>query len=175
MRITILYLFLILSFIGKTQSNYEQVSFSGIGNIKLGMNINEVEKVIGQPVKLHKSLLVADFVDTVEIGFKNIDLTVIFMLTYNNEQSHKIVVNSIKSRSSIIKTKSGIGIGNDKCKIVSTYQGFEIKLYPEYENDNSISKIRSTIVLADGFKLIIFSLINNRVDSMEVTNDESVE
>ena len=70
-----------------------------------------------------------------------------------------------------MKTRSGIGIGDDKYKIISTYEGYTIWIMPEYENNYTTkSKTKSSIWLhGDSRNVIIFYLNNNKVTGMSVT------
>src|SRR5215203_5110177 len=149
------------------------VTMNGIGDIKLGMKKAQVEKLVNQTFVLsHLSSKKDDaYQDTVQIMYKGMETSVIFQKVYSENDKYDIAVWEIKSNSPQLKTKSGIGIGDDKLKIVTTYEGYVIWIMPEYENDYSIkSKTRSSVWLhGDDGNVIIFYLDKNKVTAMSVT------
>ena len=112
--------------------------------------------------------------DTINFTYKDIPYQVILDKDYINENSQGFIVYEVKSNGSTLKTKSGIGIGDDKLKIVSTYQDYMMQLMPEYENDYTTkSKTKSTVWLfGDDGKVIIFYLTNNKVTGFSVMYNE---
>ena len=151
------------------------VSLAGIGDIKVGMKKADLEKLTGQPVKLVKLLKKEDWErDTVNITYKDIPYQVILDKDYINENSQGFIVYEVRSNAPGLKTKSGVGIGDDKLKIVSTYQDYMIQIMPEYENDYTTkSKTKSTVWLfGDDGKVIIFYLTNNKVTGFSVMYNE---
>ena len=151
------------------------VSLAGIGDIKVGMKKADLEKLTGQPVKLVKLLKKEDWErDTINLTYKDVPYQVILDKDYINENSQGFIVYEVKSNAGSLKTKSGVGIGDDKLKIVSTYQDYMIQIMPEYENDYTTkSKTRSTVWLfgEDG-KVIIFYLTHNKITGFSVMYNE---
>jgi hypothetical protein len=149
------------------------VTMAGIGDIKLGMKKAEFEKMLNQTFSLpHLTAKNEDYYqDTVHINYKGIDADVIFQKQYGENDKYDIAVWEIKSSSPQLKTKSGVGIGDDKYKIISTYEGYTIWIMPEYENNYTVkSKTKSTIWLhGDNGEVIVFNLDNNKVTAMRVT------
>ena len=91
------------------------------------------------------------------------------------KKSQGYIVYEVRSSSPQLKTKSGIGIGDDKLKIVSTYSDYLIHIMPEYENNYTVkSKTRSTVWLYgdESGKVIIFYLTNNKVTGFAVMYNE---
>lgn len=164
-------LFSFLSFIAFAQTT--TVTMSGIGDLKLGMKKTDFEKLVNQSFSLpHLSAKNDDYYqDTVHINYKGMEADVIFQKQYSENEKYDIAVWEIKSNSPQLKTKSGIGIGDDKYKVISTYEGYTIWIMPEYENNYTVkSKTKSTIWLhGDNGNLIIFDLDNNKVTAMHVT------
>ena len=75
------------------QNNTSTISLTGIDDIKLGMSHTELEKLIGQPIKITKLLRTEDWQrDTFEIKYKNIPYKVIFEKDYFNEKSKVFIV-----------------------------------------------------------------------------------
>lgn len=149
------------------------VTMNGIGDIKLGMKKTQVEKLVNQTFNLaHLSSKNSDaYQDTVHINYNGLDANVIFQKEYSENDKYDIAVWEIKSNNSQLKTKSGIGIGDDKFKIISTYEGYVIWIMPEYESNYSVkSKTKSSVWLhGDNGNVIIFYLDKNKVTGMSVT------
>lgn len=171
-------LLVLLSFcIGTSaQTSSYTVSMSGIAEIKVGMKISELEKLINQPIKLNRLAKKDSYeMDTVTCTYNGLDATVVLQREEVNEKP-EVVVWEVRSSNAQLKTRSGIAIGDDKLKVISTYEGYTIYIMPEYEGaDYSIkSKTRSTIWLHgdESGKVIIFYLTNNKITSMSVTYDE---
>lgn len=164
---------LLLGFLSLAATAQTTVTMAGIGDIKLGMKKADFEKLLNESFSLpHLTAKNEDYYqDTVHINYKGIDADVIFQKQYSENNKYDIAVWEIKSNSPQLKTKSGIGIGDDKYKIISTYEGYTIWIMPEYENNYTVkSKTKSTIWLhGDNGNVIVFDLDNNKVTAMRVT------
>lgn len=149
---------------------------AGIGDLKLGMTQAEVEKLLSKKLKLsHTNGKENDYLqDTVHVVYKDADADVVFQRQYIDDKKYNVCVYEITSNSPQLKTKSGIGMGDDKYKIISTYEGYTIWIMPEYENNYTVkSKNKSSVWLhGDNGNLIIFYLNNNRVTAMSITYEE---
>jgi hypothetical protein len=167
---------LILALSIKAQIASTTVTMTGMGDIKLGMKKADFEKMLNQKFKMaHLSSKNDEYYqDTVHINYKGLEADVVFQKEYTDSDKYDITIWEIRSNSPQIKTKSGIGIGDDKYKIISTYEDFTIWIMPEYENNYTIkSKTKSTIWLhGDSGNVIIFYLDSNKVTGMSVTYDE---
>jgi hypothetical protein len=174
MKLFLAALLCLLSFLSFAQTT--TVSMGGIGDIKLGMKKADFEKLLNQKIQLpHLSAKDSDYYqDTVHISYKGTEADVMFQKEYNENDKYDIVVWEVRSSSPQLKTKSGIGIGDDKYKIISTYEGYVIWIMPEYENNYTVkSKTKSFIWLhGDSGNVIIFYLDNNKVTGMSVTYEE---
>jgi len=176
MKQAILLLFLFSATIVKAQSPSYTVSMSGIGEIKLGMTKSEIEKLLNQTIKLPKLSKAANYErDTVACNYNGLNLSIVFEKEEVNNKP-EVVVWEVKSNHPQLKTRSGITIGDDKLKIISTYDTYTIYIMPEYDDINYTikSKTKSTIWLHgdESGKVIIFYLTNNKVTGMCVTYDE---
>lgn len=153
--------------------SFTAVTMTGMGDIKLGMKQTDLEKLLGQPLKLpHVNSGNGEYYqDTVHIQYKGLEADVVFQRDYVDEKKYNVTVWEVRSNSATLKTKSGISIGDDKYKIIRTYEGYVIWIMPEYENDYTVkSKTRSSIWLhSDSGNVIIFHLDNNKVTAMSVT------
>lgn len=174
-RIPIL-LLILLPFSVLAQTAGPAVSMGGIGDIKVGMKKAEFEKLTGQPVKFVKLLKKEDWDrDTITMVYKDVNYQVVFDKDYINGNNNSFIVYEIRSSSPQLKTKSGIGIGDDKLKIVDTYKDYMIQIMPAYENDYTTkSKTKSTLWLFgdESGKVIIFYLENGKVTGFSVMYNE---
>lgn len=146
---------------------------SGIGEIRIGMKEAEVKKLTGQAFTLKHFNTKGDesYNDTARLTWKGIDMDVVFQRSYSDEKKFFITVSEVRSSSPVLKTKSGIGIGDDKLKIITTYEGYLMHIAPEYEADLSTkSKTRSTVWLFGDStgNVIIFYLTNNKITGFSV-------
>lgn len=158
------------------QNSSALVTMAGISDLKVGMKKADLEKLLSQTLSTpHLSKDNDDwYQDTVRVTYKGIDADVIFQREYGENKKFDIVVWEIKSSSNTLKTKSGISIGDDKLKIISTYPGYMIHILPGYEKDFTIkSKTRSSIWLfgEDG-KVLVFHLTNDKVTGFSVLYSE---
>jgi hypothetical protein len=175
-RIPILLLF-IVSINAFSQNTSSLVSMNGIADIKIGMKKTEVEKLTGQSIQLVNLIKKEDdwSRDTIRITHKDISYEIVLDKDYVNEKSQGYIVYEVRSNSPQLKTKSGIGIGDDKLKIVSIYNDYMIQIMPEYEKDYTVkSKTKSTVWLYgdESGKVIIFYLTNNKVTGFAVMYNE---
>jgi hypothetical protein len=153
------------------QSKDYLLSLDGIGSLKLGMSLTELNKLLHTKVVL--KIIDIDSVrltETVNAKYKGIDVE-IDLIKWPDET---IVVDGISTSSTLCKTKSGIGIGSTKLQIIAAYEGYYIDAKPvyEYEGDDKPkkSKTKSTITIKEdeeGFA-IVFNLLNKKVVSFSV-------
>jgi len=166
-------LFIFSSTVATAQTSAGTVTMAGIGDIKLGMKKAEFEKLLNQTFKLPHLTSKNDnsYQDTVHISYKGMEADVIFQKEYSDNDKYDIAIWEIKSNSPQLKTKSGIGIGDDKYKIIKVYEGYVIWIMPQYENNYTTkSKTKSSVWLHDDSgNVIIFYLDNNKVTGMSVT------
>jgi len=167
-------LLLLFSLVASSQT----VSMNGIGDIKVGMKRAELEKLTGIKVKLkHLAKKESDaYRDTMNFTYKDVEYMVTVERSYSEENKNEIAVAEVRSCSPKIKTKSGVGIGDDKYKVISTYEGYTIHIMPEWEDATYTrkSKTRSTIWLHgdETGNVIVFYLENNKVTAISVTYNE---
>jgi hypothetical protein len=170
-------LLLILSITTHAQNNSALVSMNGISDIKVGMKKTDLEKLLNQGFKLpHLSKNDNEYYqDTVHITYKGTEADVVFQKEYTDNKKYDIVVWEVRSSSKQLKTRAGIGIGDDKLKIIHVYQDLTIHIIPEYENDyKTKSRSRSSVWLFgdEGDRVIIFHLTNNKITSVSVMYSE---
>lgn len=163
-----------LSYFAKAQTSSFTITMNGIEELKLGMKKEELEKLINQNISLsHPDRRgVAPLLDTVHINYKGLETDIVFAKQYTGENSYDLIIQEIECNSDMLRTKKGICIGDDKLKVINTYEGFTLWLVPGYLDDSytTKSKNRSSIWLHGDTtdSAIIFRLENNKVVSMSV-------
>ena len=166
-------LFLFFSTYSIAQTISYTVSMSGISEIKIGMTKAALEKLLNQTIKLPADK--NNSRDSASCNYNGLNLSIVFEKQEVNNKS-ELVVWEVKSNHPQLKTRSGISIGDDKLKVISTYDGYTIYIMPDYDDANFTikSKTKSTIWLHgdESGKVIIFYLTNNKVTGMSVTYDE---
>ena len=166
-------LLLFFSTVSFAQTNSYTVSMSGISEIKIGMTKAALEKLLNQTIKLPANK--DNSRDSASCNYNGLNLSIVFEKQEVNNKS-ELVVWEVKSNHPQLKTRSGISIGDDKLKVISTYDGYTIYIMPDYDDANFTikSKTKSTIWLHgdESGKVIIFYLSNNKVTGMSVTYDE---
>ena len=147
------------------------LSEKGLGDLKIGMEIAEVEKVIGQKLELlNKNPEV--LADSAKTNYKGAPVSLYF--------DHVNELSGIKTTESKFRTASGVGVGSDKNEIWNAYNdGYSFNMYPDYEDSTytTRSKTRYFISisnmngLADGdnIPLILFTMINGKATEVEAT------
>ncbi len=170
-------LFLLLSFLASSLfapcQTAPLVSMNGISDLKINMTKAEVEQLTGAKIKL-KNLPATDewTRDTIPVTYKGIPYSLMFEKQYVDDKTENIVLAQVYSSSNVLKTPSGVVIGDDVCKIIGIYKGYSIMIYPEYENNYTVkSKTLGSCVLQsdETSHVIIFHLNNNAVAGFSVT------
>jgi hypothetical protein len=163
-------LFILFATATVAQNNNYLLSLDGIGALKLGMPLTELEKLLKTKITL--KVINIDSVrltETVNTKYKGIDVEINLW----KRQDNSITVDGIKTSSSLCKTKTGLGIGSTRLQIIAAYDGYHIDAKPvfEYDTDKPVkSKTMSTVTVKEdeeGFA-IIFNLVNNKVVSFEI-------
>lgn len=175
--------FLLLLFFFVTTTVYAQQTYSvtmnGIGPFKLNMKKAEVEKVLGQQIKLKNVLKENWNYDTLSYNYNNIPFTFVFdRQSLDDEKKYDVILREVKSNSTTLKTPSGITIGDDKIKIINIYEAYTIWIVPDYENNyTSRSKTKATIWIQsdDAGNTIQFHMNMNKVESISVTWNENYD
>lgn len=172
MKLTATTLFILFAYLGFSQT----ISMTGIGDIKIGMKKAELEKLTGTKFKLKNLAQKDGYRDTLNFTHKEIAYQVQIEKSYMEEEKFDITVAEIRASNPKLKTKSGIGIGDDKMKIITTYSDYTIHIMPEYEDDTYTkkSKTKSTVSIYsdETGNQIIFHLTNNKVTAVSVSYSE---
>jgi hypothetical protein len=151
---------------------------NGIGPFKINMKKADVEKILGEEIKLQNLLKEAWTYDTLTYDFNSIPFSFVFDRQSSDDNKYDVILREVKSSATSLKTPSGITIGDDKIKIVNTYEAYTIWIIPDYENDyTSRSKTKTSVWIQgdDTGNVIIFHLYMNKVESISVTWDENYD
>ncbi len=181
MRKIIFLLLLSFSINVSAQNNDYLISMDGIGNIKLGMKQQELEKLLKIKIPLTNpwDTISGSWQDSAIIIYKNMELRIDFQRNYYAIDTFNMMVIGIEGKSPFCKTENGIGIGSDKLSIVTAYENYEISLLPEYDDEDYTvkSKIRSLInILNDTRKrMITFYFTNKKVTGYKIRTSFSDE
>ncbi len=165
------FLFIMLATSVVAQNKDYLLSLDGIGSLKIGMPLAELQKQLQTKITL--KVIDTDSVrltETVNAKYKGIDVEIDLF----KRQDNIIVLDGISSSSSLCKTKSGIGIGSTKLQIIAAYDGYHIDAKPYYDYDSDDqprkNKTKSTVTIKEDREgyAIVFTLVNKKVVSFVV-------
>ncbi len=169
MKKILLFLFILHATTVVAQNKDYLLSTDGIGPIKLGMSLTDLEKLLQKKI----TLKVIDIdsvvlVETIKTKYKGIDVEIDLI-----KRQDYIAVDGISTKSPLCKTKSGIGIGATKLQVIAAYDGYHIDARPDYTEDGDKlikSKNKSSITVKEDREgyAIVFSLLNNKVISFSI-------
>ena len=152
-----------------------QISTTRINDIKLGMKLSELEKVIGQKVKmkLNEDGYPEDPVTVVSKG-----VTYKISLSSTGEEganASKLSVYMIKSSDSSLKTLSGIKVGSTLDDLISKYKNLNISIFDGYDEktDKRTKAFRYfNVEDYDAGSILQFNLVNDKVVSFDLMYNE---
>lgn len=137
------------------------VTTAGIGPIRIGMSRAAVEKLLGTKLKFPKASKDPNGYDwdTIRCKFKEMDMDLVFGKTYfGNDTTAKFGVYQVSSNSSLIKTKSGIAIGDDKLKIFKIYDQYRLEYFPDMDKKLNPKKVQVNLFDNETSNVLIFYL-----------------
>jgi hypothetical protein len=157
-------------------TNDYQVTLNDIGALKIDMSKAELEKLLSQQINIPlKNDSDEGVFDTVKVEYKNFELKVVIYSKYSDDNKSELALYAISGSSPLLKTKSGIAIGDDKIKVINTYPDYYMEVYPAYDpdanDDYKPSKTNSVITLhsSSSNTILTFTLENNKVTSFTVS------
>ena len=167
------FLILICSISYCQKNNYHIIDDNGIGELKIGMTQEEVEKLLKTKFTLRNALTKAiSHIDTAFVTYKNMKIEVSFERYYSTDTNFVMQVNRLTTSSPLCKTTNGIGVGADKFTVVNKYETQRITLYPDFEDgdSNKMSKTRSgiNVYYYESERYLGFSMVNKKVVSLSV-------
>ena len=164
------FLFILFATTAVAQNNNYLLSLDGIGPLKLGMPLTELEKLLKTKITLKViNIDSVQLTETIKAKYKGIDVEINLF----KRQDNIITVDGIKTSSPLCKTKTGLGIGSTRLQIIAAYDGYHIDARPifDYDSDKAVkSKTMSTVTVKEDEEgyAIIFNLVNNKVVSFEI-------
>lgn len=155
-----------------TKSEYT-VTKDGIGELKIGMRGEELEKIMNQRFNFR---MVVDspgyWSDTIRAKYKDIDVSLFFERLGDDSGKTYMQLFSIESSSPLCKTEYGVGIGDNRATILEPYDDRPIYMGPDYEMVNDTtwepSKTKYTVTVKDDKwdRELIFHLVNKKIASL---------
>ncbi len=153
------------------------ISKEGIGDLKIGMTQTELEKLLNQKiVMIHANDSGDIWADTAMVKYKDIEVSLYFERQYSEDKDAKVMqLMAVETSSTLCKTATGIGMGDERAAILTAYEANPIDMGPESEmvNDTTwvLSKTKYYINVKDDKwdKEIVFRLVNKKVTSIEAT------
>jgi hypothetical protein len=149
------------------------ISTMRMGIFKLKTTVAEIEKLIGQKLKINHA--VDNYLDTAKVNFDKVDYILSFVKRYNENEKAPVILElySVTSSTTKLKTKSGVGINSTKTEILAAYDKFSISIYNDWnykEKGNAKDKIQHiTLSDFDAGTQLVFITDNRIVKSIEVT------
>jgi hypothetical protein len=161
MKKIIFLLLILMTTKANAQNNDYTVSMKGIGPIKIDMPQDELEKILNKKIPLTNpwDTISGAWYDSAKIKYKNIRLRLDFQRTYTDDKNFYMRVTGMQTSSPLCKTRSGIGIGSDKLKIIAAYE------------DNMLIVTRESVTVRDNEekRMIVFHMNNKKVVLIEPT------
>lgn len=153
------------------------ISKDGIGDIKIGMSQEELEKVLNQKLAMrHANDTGEVWSDTATVKYKDMDLSLYFQMIYHETaRTEMMQLSGVETGSPLCKTATGLGVGDNRAAILAAYEDNPIDMGPENEmvNDTTwvLSKTKYIIYVKDDKwdKELIFRLVNKKVASLEAS------
>jgi uncharacterized protein involved in tellurium resistance len=172
MKKILLFIFITLSLQSYSQNDY-LVTINGNGSLKLDTKLSEVEKLLGKKFTLKNvNDKEGSWIDTVKTKYKNTDIILYFERQYEDDVTFNMVLAGMQVSNPLYKTNTGIGIGADKMKIITTYEMSRLSVMPDYTDDSymTLSKTLSTIWVYndESENTLVFHLKNKKVVSIEL-------
>jgi hypothetical protein len=158
----------------QAQNNDYLITTEGIGSLKLGMTQAELEKLIAKKVPLTNptDTVSGSYMDSAKVKYKNIDVDLQFTRNYYANDSFRMVITWIRTTSPLCKTKTGVGIGADKLKIISAYEGYHVNIMPVFLDEEWTVKSKTDSMISvcadDEGNTIMFYLRNKKVVAFEI-------
>lgn len=158
----------------KNENTAYTITKDGIGEIKIGMTQQELEKLLNQHFQFNAMKDSAGYwQDTVKAKYREIEVSLYFERQYVDDDSSFMQLSGVETNNALCKTVSGIGIGDEKPVIISFYDDNTIEMGPEFEQVNDTtwlpSKTKYSINVRDDKydRELIFHLVNKKVSSLQ--------
>lgn len=140
-----------------------QISTTRMGDLYLGKSKSDIEKATGQKISPTHN---PDFYNqSAHISHKGVDYELSFIEGYVDGEP-AVMLNSIATSSTKIKTLSGMGVGNSIDELWKTYNSYSIEVFWDWDIDrDERSKTERIFQIYDKDQphILQFKLRNNRV------------
>ncbi|MCX6316465.1 MAG: hypothetical protein NTW29_04195 [Bacteroidetes bacterium] len=154
------------------QNTDNTIQANGIGPYKLGMKKAAIEKIWGKKIQLKNLLTEEGWQDTITVKYKNTDLQLYLQKSYADSAQFDIVLDGIKVFSPLFKTKAGVGVGDDKLKVINAYEFNSVSIWPEFEDDEFTRRSKTRAIMYVYFdkegSSFVFHLLNKKVTAIEI-------
>lgn len=156
----------------KVENNEYTVSKDGIGELKIGLTRQQLEKILKQQLSMKHEGDAEAWADTATTKYRDIEVTLYFERYTDDNEAPAMQLTAVKTSSALCKTESGLGIGDEKTAIINAYDDNPVDMGPEYEQVNDStwapSKIKYNINIKDDKwdRQLIFQLVNKKVASV---------
>ncbi len=158
---------------GSAQNADYVVDMNGIGALRIGMPRVEIEKMITQKLILKNAMDTADsWQDSATAKYKNITVLLFFQRQYTADKEYYMYLTGMRTSSALCKTIKGIGMGDDKLKIIAAYKQDRLLMSPEYDDQGHAIKNNKYLISIkneSGDRRMVFYLRNKKVESIEVS------
>jgi hypothetical protein len=152
------------------------VSSTGIGDIKINMTLQQVEKATGQVITLKTASIESYEMDTALVKYKGVPVTIIWYTVGGDEtEKPQKKVYSVGASHPGLQTRSGFTLGSDKFDIVKKLDGMYLNLQPDWRMDSQPDKAKySVLMLTDGENgtQLIMYFENNKLSGFQITIHE---
>jgi hypothetical protein len=147
----------------------------GLHNLKLGMKVEDAEKMFNQQFPMKNAGEMDSWLDTAKATYHNIPMELYFERMYVTDTEYEKVLSAFKFSSPEIKTDKNISVGSEFLDIVKAYDGYIMNIYPEFEDTTytkrSKTKSMINVGLDDSEVMLVFSLDSKKVTAIEVTRN----
>lgn len=164
---------LIGSYFSSSAQDVTSISTLRMGPFKLGSKVAEVETVVGSKIKLKPIKDDAWEYDTVLVTYNTANYRLVFSIEQDQNNNKYKKLNSIYSANTALKTKSSIGIGNNKAQILLAYDKYNLSIYNDWQyldKNNPKDKIQFiNLNDVDAGTVIRFTTVDRTVTGIELS------
>jgi hypothetical protein len=167
-----LFIITVMTAISLQAQDANVISTMRMGIFKLKSTTAEIEKALGQKIKVkHKQ---DNYMDTAKIMYNQANYILSFTKLYNENTSAPEVweLFAVSSSNTTLKTKSGVGINNTKSEILSTYDKNDMTINNDWEyKEKGNAKDKIQFVTLNDYEAgttLVFKTEDRVVKSMEV-------
>lgn len=159
-----------------TASAENTITKDGIGDLKIGMTKTDLEKMLKATLSMKHAKDTGEiWMDTATVQYAGMEVELYFQKLYSEEPTTEMELFGLSTKSPLCKTKSGIGVGDDRNAVLAAYEENPINMGPEsvMVNDSTweLSKTNYFIHVNDDNwdKQISFYLVNKKIASIEAS------